>query len=209
MSKQPESNHGTQVEEIIRGLSEQGIVVLQDYLPAAAIAGLREEAARLGAQGEFRRAGVGAGGDYRTRDEIRGDEIFWIEPDDASAPLRLALDALESLRLALNRELYLGLLDFECHLARYRAGAGYQRHYDQLRGDGRRQVTLTLYLNDDWREADGGSLRVFLDDAEPARTLDIVPAAGTMVAFLSSRFAHQVLPCTRERLSLTCWFRCR
>jgi SM-20-related protein len=209
MADKPDAVTGAQLDEIVRGIAEDGIVVLSDFLPESAIAGLRDEAGRLGGQGAFRRAGIGAGGDYRTRDEIRGDEIFWIEPDSASAPLRVALDALETMRLALNRELYLGLIDFECHLARYRAGAGYQRHYDQLRRDGRRQVTLTLYLNQDWREADGGKLRVFLDESEPSRELDILPAAGTLVAFLSARFAHQVLPCARERLSLTCWFRRR
>ena len=180
---------------------------MENFLPEDMIATLRAEARRLQAQGVFRPAGIGAGGDFRKREDIRGDEIHWIEADSAPAALRPPLLAFEELRLAVNRELQLGLFDFECHLARYAPGAGYQRHYDQLRDDGHRQLTVTLYLNENWREADGGLLRVYLEDGE--RTLEVMPEGGTLVAFLSARFAHEVLPCTRERFSLTGWFRRR
>lgn len=195
--------------QVANGIAEDGIVVIEHFLPDETIAGLRAEAGRLREQNVFRRAGIGASGDLRTRDDIRGDEILWIEPDTQSEVLRATLAAFDILRLAINRELYLGLLDFECHLARYCAGAGYQRHFDQLRGDERRQLTVTLYLNENWYETDGGTLRVFLDEQDTQRTLDILPAAGTLVAFLSERYSHEVLACTRERLSLTGWFRRR
>jgi SM-20-related protein len=41
------------------------------------------------------------------------------------------------------------------------------------------------------------------------RVRDVLPVAGTLVCFLSDRFEHEVLPATRERLSLTGWFRRR
>lgn len=192
--------------QVADGIAAHGIVVVEHFLSRETIANLRAEAGQLRAQHAFRRAGIGAGGDLRTREDIRGDEILWIEADTESEPLREALAAFEALRLALNRELYLGLQDFECHLARYCAGAGYQRHYDQLRGDNRRQLTVTLYLNENWCATDGGSLRVYLDEQDAQRTLEVMPAAGTLIAFLSERFAHEVLPCTRDRLSLTGWF---
>lgn len=198
-----------EVGDAARVIADCGIVVVPHFMPAPIISGLRAEAGRLRALGEFRRAGIGAAGDFRTRDDIRGDEIHWIDSTSGSAPIVAALAAFERLRQCINRELFLGLFDFECHLARYCAGAGYQRHYDQLRGDECRQLTVTLYLNERWEAADGGVLRVYLDNADPQRTLDIVPAGGTMVAFLSERFAHEVLPCRRERLSLTGWFRRR
>jgi SM-20-related protein len=40
-------------------------------------------------------------------------------------------------------------------------------------------------------------------------TLDVLPEGGTLVAFLSERFQHEVLPARRERLALTGWFRRR
>jgi SM-20-related protein len=205
---QAEPGAGPFAERAASALAVDGIVVITDFLPEDMITALREAAQRMRAQGAFRPAGIGAGGDFRKREDIRGDEIYWIDADSASAALRPPLAAFEQLRLAVNRELQLGLFDFECHLARYAPGAGYQRHYDQLRDDGHRQLTVTLYLNESWSEADGGTLRVFLED-EQARTLDVVPTGGTLVAFLSARFSHEVLPCTRERFSLTGWFRRR
>ncbi|MEX0960957.1 MAG: 2OG-Fe(II) oxygenase [Burkholderiales bacterium] len=195
-------------EQAAAAIASSGIAVIEQFLPDDAIAALRTEAQRLRAEEAFRQAGIGAGGDFRRHDDIRGDEILWIEPESAPAALQQALAAFEGLRLAVNRELQLGLFDFECHLARYAPGAGYKRHYDQLRDDNRRQLTVTLYLNEHWQAADGGTLRVFLDHDE-ARTLEILPTGGTLVAFLSERFAHEVLPCTRERFSLTGWFRRR
>ncbi|MFT6394425.1 MAG: SM-20-related protein [Methylophilaceae bacterium] len=39
--------------------------------------------------------------------------------------------------------------------------------------------------------------------------MDILPKSGRIVLFLSAKFWHEVLPATRERLSLTGWFRTR
>ncbi len=187
-------------------LAEQGIVVVEQFLPQAEVAAIRAEGERLRAHGQFRRAGIGAGGDFRRRQDIRGDDIHWIEPAGAGPALQSALGALECLRLAVNRELMLGLFELESHLARYSAGAGYQRHYDQFRESERRQLTVTLYLNEQWSSEDGGVLRVYPEDDDPAGVLNILPVGGTMVAFLSARFAHEVLACRRERWSLTGWF---
>jgi SM-20-related protein len=52
----------------------------------------------------------------------------------------------------------------------------------------------------------GGQLRMYLDkDAQ----YDVVPTGGCLVVFLSGEVPHEVLPATRERLSLTGWFRRR
>ncbi|HUF20521.1 MAG TPA: 2OG-Fe(II) oxygenase [Burkholderiales bacterium] len=206
-SPQTEPGAGPIADRAASAIAGHGIAVIENFLPEDMIATLRAEARRLQAQGAFRPAGIGAGGDFRKREDIRGDEIYWFDADSAPAALRPPLAAFEELRLVVNRELQLGLFDFECHLARYAPGAGYQRHYDQLRDDGHRQLTVSLYLNENWREADGGLLRVYLEDGE--RTLEVIPEGGTLVAFLSARFSHEVLPCTRERLSFTGWFRRR
>ena len=50
---------------------------------------------------------------------------------------------------------------------------------------------------------------MYLDAQDDARALDIFPVGGTLVAFLSARYWHEVLPATRERLSLTGWFKVR
>jgi SM-20-related protein len=49
-------------------------------------------------------------------------------------------------------------------------------------------------------------LRMYLKDGVE---YDVVPTGGCLVVFLSGEVPHEVMPATRERLSLTGWFRRR
>lgn len=168
---------------------------------------LREECLAAWRQGGFHAAGTGRG-QAHIDGEIRGDLIQWVDRAQAGPVLAETLDALETLRQAVNRSLFLGLFDAELHFAAYPPGAGYQRHLDRFRDDDRRTLTTIVYLNEPgWCEADGGLLRFWPE--EQGAPLDILPSGGTLVTFLSARFWHQVLPAQRQRLSLTGWFRRR
>jgi len=125
-----------------------------------------------------------------------------------SAPQRICLERFEELRLTLNRILQLGLFEFEIHFARYPAGVRYARHVDQFQGDGRRQLSCVLYLNENWKYEDGGELRLYLN-GDDTKFEDVLPQGGRLVIFLSARFAHEVLPARRERLSIAGWFKSR
>jgi SM-20-related protein len=113
---------------------------------------------------------------------------------------------MEDLRKTLNRELTLGLFDFEAHLALYPPGARYRCHLDRFQGEGDRILSTSLYLNPDWSPGDEGVLRLYLDKPESEPFEDVLPAGGTLVCFLSERFHHEVLPSRRERLAATGWF---
>ncbi|KAF1052240.1 MAG: hypothetical protein GAK43_02029 [Stenotrophomonas maltophilia] len=160
--------------------------------------------ARAGA-GALSAASIGRGEGQQVREGIRGDRIQWLEAGQAEV-CDAFLGAMDALRQALNRSLYLGLEDFECHFALYPPGAFYQKHVDRFRDDDRRTVTAVFYLNEQWQAEDGGALRLYLPDE---RTFDLPPLAGTLALFLSGDFPHEVLPAHRERLSLTGWFRRR
>jgi len=67
-------------------------------------------------------------------------------------------------------------------------------------------LSCVLYLNDAWLPEHGGALRMHFDDRSP---VDVLPEAGTLVAFLSAQLDHEVLPATRPRLALTGWYRRR
>lgn len=194
------------LDALVDALAGPGWCVAPGFLGAEETAALRAECLDAHAAGRFHAAGIGHGrGSIRS--EIRGDQVLWIEEDQAGAALRAVLDRLEALRQAVNQTLFLGLFDVELHFAAYPPGAGYQRHLDRFRDDDRRSLTVILYLNEDWIREDGGLLRFWPDaDGQP---VDIVPAGGTLVTFLSDRFWHEVLPARRERLSLTGWFRRR
>ncbi|WP_434729005.1 2OG-Fe(II) oxygenase [Pseudomonas soli] len=183
-----------------RGWSQQSL-----FLPDELSRALAAECRRRYAEGELNPAGIGRGAAQEIREAIRGDQIQWIDPGESEVCDRY-LGAMDSLRQAINRGLFLGLEDFECHFALYPQGAFYKRHLDRFRDDDRRMVSAVLYLNEGWQPQDGGQLRMFLKgDVEH----DVAPLAGSLVVFLSGEVPHEVLPAGRERLSLTGWFRRR
>jgi SM-20-related protein len=183
-----------------RGWSQQPV-----FVPGGLTQALAAECRRRAAEGELAPAAVGRGPFQEIREGIRGDRIQWLEAGQVeSCDQYLAL--MDSLRLALNRGLYLGLEDYESHFALYPPGAFYLRHVDRFRDDDRRMVSAVLYLNDAWLPEHGGQLRMFLDDE---MQYDVQPMGGCLVVFMSGDIPHEVLPATRERLSLTGWFRRR
>ncbi len=191
--------------QIIDDLAARGWSRLDNVLPASLTHELAEECRKRARAGALNPAGVGRGQGLAVREGIRGDSIQWLEHGQ-SAPSDGYLQAMDELRSALNQAFYLGLEDFECHFACYPPGAFYQKHLDRFRDDDRRTVTAVYYLNEAWQTEHGGALRLYLaDDTE----LDVLPSAGTLVLFISAELPHEVLPATRERLSLTGWFRRR
>jgi SM-20-related protein len=192
--------------DIVDGLAKQGWCVAAGFLSKDHTEALAVEAREAESKGMLQPAGVGAGASRIVRLDVRGDHIVWLEPPGATAAQRQCLQQFEQVRLALNRELQLGLFDFECHLALYPSGTFYRRHLDRFASDDRRTVSCVLYLNPSWTAEDGGALRLYLADGSH---IDVSPRAGTLVTFLSARFEHEVLPARRERLSLAGWFRRR
>jgi len=184
-------------------LAADGWCVLDDWLEPAQVRALAEECAALHDAQRLQPAGTGAG---HTHSALRGDSTRWFVDGAMSAPQQAFADRLDALRGVLNRELMLGLVDCESHYAVYRPGARYARHRDRLRHSDARVVSAVFYLNEDWREADGGALRLYLADGS---SRDIYPQAGTLLLFLSAQFEHEVLPATRDRMSIASWLRRR
>ena len=100
-----------------------------------------------------------------------------------------------------------GLEDFQGHFALYPRGAAYARHFDRLVGSDVRAISAALYLNDDWSR--GGRRTACASTPGGGASEDVLPLGGRLVAFLSDRFEHEVLPARRERMSFTGWFRRR
>ena len=118
------------------------------------------------------------------------------------------LNEMETLRQAMNGLLYLGLRDYECHFSHYPEGAAYQRHRDRFRSDNARTLSTVYYLNEGWTPADGGVLRMHLQNTDGSvRALDIQPDGGRLVLFLSAEIEHEVCVTRRDRYSITGWMR--
>lgn len=196
------------IDTIADALAGPGWIVLPQLIPAGQCAALAAEIRADFAAGDFHRAGVGKTGERQVINEVRGDHVHWLDAGHAAPLQREWLGWLDGLSAGLNRSLYLGLQEFEGHAAVYPPGSFYKKHLDRFRGSSERSVTAILYLNPDWQPADGGQLRLYLDD-DGRDYRDIEPRAGTLVVFLAARFYHEVLMAHSERIAITGWFKRR
>lgn len=184
-------------------LSEHGACLLSDFPGPHACEELHAALKQRQAAGTLQAAEVGHGSQRQLRAAIRGDDTQWLDDDSGPAAASFVSD-LRALRVSLNRQLFLGLEEEEAHFACYPVGARYHRHRDQFHDSDARVLSLVSYLNQNWLPEHGGELRLYL----PQGTIDLLPQAGTSVVFLSG-IEHEVLPATRERLSIAAWLRTR
>lgn len=198
------------VEELLHCMSLRGWATTPEFMTPADSLRLKNECERSWQTGHFRQAGVGRGESLEVRREIRRDEVMWLQPGAESAEQQIYLGRLESLRLAINQRLFLGLFDFEGHFAVYPQGAFYKPHLDCHAGKSDRIVTTILYLNENWQPGDGGELKLWTTpEGRDGAFVLIEPRMGTLVCFLAADFWHEVLPAHKTRMSITGWFRQR
>ncbi|WPU64855.1 2OG-Fe(II) oxygenase [Peredibacter starrii] len=152
---------------------------------------------------EFVPAKVGKGENLQRAENIRGDYTFWIDPHEPPATFRHLVHFLTELKEALNGHFFLGLKDFECHLAYYPPGTYYTKHSDRHGLESSRVLSFIFYLHDEWNENDGGELVIYDKDDSILETVKPVP--GSFICFLSEKFPHEVKPAKRERRSFTGW----
>lgn len=186
------------IEQIIQEIEQHGFSYLQDVISADDLAQIQT----LFENG-FRPARVGKDDGPKRVDEIRGDWIQWLEPSSPPIELKNQIQFLDDLKSTLNERFYLGLKDFECHLAKYPAGTFYKKHLDRFEKDSSRSVSFIFYLHEKWDEVDGGELVLYGQDNEIIQT--IIPLPGSLIVFLSEEFPHEVKVCHKERRSLTGW----
>ncbi|MBL7838876.1 MAG: 2OG-Fe(II) oxygenase [Cyclobacteriaceae bacterium] len=187
-------------DSIADGLAESGYAVADQFLSQQEVESI-QQAGGFKADSEFKKAGIGNKQSLQIQEGIRGDYIKWLDRNDAPESVRVYLQRLDELIQYLNRALFLSLKDFEVHMTVYPIGSFYKRHLDQFKKDDHRKLSVILYLNNDWQDSHGGQLRMYL----PGQTKDFLPLAGRLVIFRSDEIEHEVLPATRERLSITGW----
>jgi len=189
---------------MLEALAEYGWGVADNFLERESVARFRRSLRRRLSAGSFRDAAVGRAAARAQVKAIRGDRLCWLNQARARGTEKRWFEQLQALQRALNQQLYLGIRHWEGHYAVYPPGARYGRHVDRFRDDDARVVSTVLYLNERWRPEDGGQLRIFPTGSEP---LDIFPAPGRLVCFLSDSLPHEVVETRRERLSVVGWFR--
>jgi SM-20-related protein len=152
---------------------------------------------------EFLPAKVGKGSNHKRVVSVRGDWTHWLDPQSPLPEFQSVTNLLHLLLETINRKHFLGLKQFEYHLAKYPVGAFYKKHLDRHSKDSSRIITFILYLHQAWSPDDGGELVLY--DRLDNELQTILPLPGSMVCFVSDEFPHEVKTSKRERRSLTGW----
>lgn len=190
------------LDELADRLTVKGYAVLDDMFCTSTVASLRAEFDHPDCQ--FKSAGIGRQDDFTIAKQVRGDRICWLEGRAGAAAF--FLETMAMIRQGLNRRLFMGLFDYESHMAYYPVGTFYKKHWDAFKGRSNRVLSTVFYLNQNWCETDGGEL-VLYDRADESVLEQVTPVGGRLVVFLSEDFPHEVLPARQERYSVAGWFR--
>ncbi|MEY2937870.1 MAG: hypothetical protein RL062_459 [Bacteroidota bacterium] len=187
-------------EEQLDFFAENRYLIIDEFLSLGQSLDFRNLADQGLQDGAFKEAGVGKGLEQKVVKTERGDWICWLEEESDEPVVQVYWERIKSIHQTINRYFYLGLNDMEAHLAVYRAGGFYKRHSDRHQQSSTRRVSFVLYLNETWKEKDGGQLKIYLEDRE----VEVAPLSGRLVVFLSE-LEHEVLPTTVNRYSVTGW----
>jgi SM-20-related protein len=98
---------------------------------------------------------------------------------------------------------YAGITSYEFHYTLYETGSFYSKHVDQFKDNSSRKYSIISYLNADWKEMDGGELKINLLGKDKV----ISPMQGKTVFFRSNELIHEVLVTHKPRLSVTGWLK--
>lgn len=183
------------------GLADKSYAIIDNFLTTAEVDQILTLPHFNQHEQLFKKAGIGKNADLQINEAIRGDYILWLDKNTAPPAALVYLNRLNELVQHLNRSLFLSMKDYEVHMTVYPAGTYYKRHLDQFKKDDHRKLSVICYLNKNWKEEEGGQLRIYTDN----ESLDVLPVAGRLVCFRSDVLEHEVLPATRQRLSLTGW----
>jgi len=165
---------------------------------------LSENLLKLYRENQFKTAGISNNSDYSVNSHIRGDKIYWLDRAHNDLIENTFLDQMDQFVVYLNRTCYAGIKEFEFHYAYYETGSFYKKHLDRFQKDDSRQFSVIIYLNEGWKEEEGGQLSIHQVD----KVADIIyPNIGKGVFFKSNELLHEVLIATRPRLSIAGWLK--
>ncbi|KAF8934310.1 hypothetical protein BGZ47_010426 [Haplosporangium gracile] len=202
-------------------LFHQGYTILNNVLPLTTIQSVRQWATEMFKTGKMDKAS----GKHNEEDDpfregnARGDYTIWVSPGskflEVSPELKECVDWFSGrLHEDLAKVVHLhGQAEYQ--LAYYPPDSShYERHRDSFPTDDKedvdqRRVTAIVYFNPDWKQGNGGELRIFdkgMGDEEE-KEIDIAPLAARCVVFLSGVMDHAVMPAFEERIALTSWYR--
>jgi SM-20-related protein len=178
-----------------------------NLLPDELTATLRTELQALDARQDLEAAGIGREDAFQLDRSVRRTRISWL--DGVSPAQQAFLAWAEPIRQSLNRELLIGLFEFEACFAVYPEGGFYDRHLDSFEGARNRVMSLVVYLNEDWRDDQGGALVIWPEGAGESGTpaAHLLPLGGGAAFMLSETIPHAVEVTRARRYAIAAWWR--
>jgi len=196
-------------KKIAEAINKTGYIVIENALPEELFNELYLRITSLNTN-ELHDAKVGQGSASKKLMEIRNDKTCWLDYEQKTDQKYLFF--MDTLRKQLNKHLFLGLFEYECHYAVYEVGSYYKKHSDVLgnvsgsRLNKNRILSSVLYLNKNWGNLSGGELVLYDKDGSSVLKT-IYPDNGCLVLFLSEEFPHEVKSAKQIRYSIAGWFR--
>ncbi|MDQ7001975.1 MAG: 2OG-Fe(II) oxygenase [Ghiorsea sp.] len=191
-------------ERISQAVAKDGYCVIDNALPLNIALALHQHMTLIPSQ-NFKAMGVGRGGQLHTDKTYRNDTSLWLNNEHSSE--KDYATWMEKLRLAINQQLFLGLMSYEAHFAHYAPQSFYKRHVDAFKGRSNRKLTTVYYLNPDWSDKDGGELLMYANELSTTPFQKVVPHMNRLVVFLSEDYPHEVSPAQKDRYSIAGWFK--
>ena len=221
-------------ESTLQELNSNGYVVIKNFISSNLVTDLRNDVTSLRSSNKFNIAKIGQDSTNKLNTNIRVAETCFLgesKLQDVPNESRSTLySILEQLRIDLSGNTIFDENDSNGNLVKaapaldktlsellyafYPKGGFYRRHTDAVQNSASvlRSYSLLLYLNKDWKESDGGCLRIHLDsggdflpDGEEPNFVDVQPEGGTLVLFKSDQIPHEVLDTNSERTAVVGW----
>ncbi len=185
-------------------LAQQDYTIVDNFLPPKVYTNIKSLFIDAIKEEQLTKAGIGSLSKYQIRENIRRDEILWLDRNDCNDEIRSFFDFIETFIPTVNRELFTAIKDYEFHLAHYPAGGFYKKHLDQFSERNNRILSVIIYMNDNWQDGDGGELKIYTDQS--CDNFELIPPIGNRLAIFRSDIVwHEVLTANKSRKSLTGW----
>jgi SM-20-related protein len=190
-------------DTLIDSFIDNKVGIADNFLSVALAAHLKGNLKSLFSEDQMLSAGTGNSKTVTHDKLVRSDKIYWLDPIHKDKYEDEFFALMDQFVAHLNRTCYTGITGYEFHYTWYEKGSFYKKHLDQFQNNSSRKYSMIIYLNEDWKEIDGGELSIHHAD----HIQNISPANGKSVFFKSSELLHEVLCTTKPRLSITGWLK--
>ena len=190
-------------EDLIASYIENKVGISEHFLSTDLAHNLRQNLIVLKQKSLLMQAGIGNSEKVSYDGAIRSDSIYWLDKKHNNAFENEFLAQIEAFIVYLNQSCYAGITGYEFHYSLYESGDFYLKHLDQFQNNPSRKYSMISYLNNNWKESDGGELLIHqLDNNQK-----IAPTQGKTVFFKSDELVHEVLVTQNTRMSITGWLK--